>query len=162
MSSTLTMALEMISGIIPLLLLAEVFIIGLFPTLWHMLRHPRSIPFLSRWRDSFHHAAEPYLLALSDRLFHDVKGQLIAHAQGRVLEVGAGTGATVKYYDKTKIDVVYGVEPDLQALDRLEASIKEYDLMGKYHILPFGIEETEKMTEASIGVESIDTIVCVC
>jgi len=159
--SFLMMGLETISFIIPLLLLLEVFIIGLFPTLWHMLHHPRSIHFLSRWRDSFHNAAQPYLLAMSDRLFGGRKRQVIAHAQGRILEVGAGTGATLKYYDKTKVDIVYGVEPNLEALDRLKASVKENGLTEKYQILPFGIENSEKMIESGVTVQSIDTVVCV-
>lgn len=159
--SPLMMALEMISLIIPLLLLLELFIIGLFPTLLYMLRHPRSIPFPSHWRDSFHNTAEPYLLAMSDWLFSGHKRHVIAYAQGRVLEVGPGTGASLKYYDKTKVDAVYGVEPNLEALDTLVATIKANNLTEKYHILPFGIENSAKMTDNGITEQSIDTIVCV-
>jgi len=34
-------------------------------------------------------------------------------------------------------------------------------LIGKYKILPFGIDDTDKMTEAEITPGSIDTVVCV-
>ena len=153
--------LQGLSAIIPPIVVAQVFVIGLFPTLWHMLRHPRSIPFPNRWRDSFHHAAQPLLLAMSDSVFRDQKRQLIAQAKGRVLEVGAGTGCTLKYYDKDNVEMVYGVEPDLPVLNRLEKEVAKRDLIGKYKILPFGIDDTDKMTEAEITPGSIDTVVCV-
>ena len=40
-----------------------------------------------------------------------------------MLEVGAGTGETIKYYDKTQIDVIYGVEPNVNALGRLKKAL---------------------------------------
>ena len=147
--------------IMPPILLAEVFVIGLFPTLWHMLRHPRSIPFPNRWRDSFHHAAQPFLLTISDSIFSSQKRQLIAQAKGRVLEVGAGTGCTLKYYEKDQVEIVYGVEPDLPMLPHLEKEVIKRDLIRKYKILPFGIDDTDKMREAKITAESIDTVICV-
>ena len=153
--------LQGISMIIPPILLAEVFVIGLFPTLWHMLRHPRSIPFPNRWRDSFQHAAQPFLPTMSDSVFSDQKRRLVAQAKGRVLEVGAGTGCNLKYYDKDKVEIIYGVEPDLPALDHLEKEIAKRDLIDKYKILPFGIDETDKVSEAEITPGSIDTVVCV-
>ena len=159
--SILSIALEAISVIIPSVLMAEVFVLGLFPTLWHMLLHPRSIPFPSHWRDSFLNTAQPFLNKTSDLILRCQKRDLISKARGRVLEVGAGTGGSIKYYDKSKIDLVYGVEPNLAAVVSLRAQLVKHSFADKYEILPFGIEETDKMAIAGVTPSSIDTIVCV-
>lgn len=78
-----------------------------------------------------------------------------------MLEIGAGTGETVKYYDKSKVDVVYGVEPNLEALPGLRKQLVKNGIVEKYEILGFGVEESEKMKEAGVFPGSIDTIVCV-
>jgi len=78
------------------------------------------------------------------------------------LEVGAGTGETIKYYDQSKIDIIYGVEPNIEALGQLRKQIVKNDMEEKYEILPFGVEDEKKMTEAGVFPGSIDTIVCVC
>ena len=94
-------------------------------------------------------------------MYADIKRQLIGQARGRVLEVGAGTGETVKYYRKGQVDVVYGVEPNVDALGDLRKQLVKHDLVEKYEILPFGVEDEARMKEAGVQPGSIDTIVCV-
>ena len=77
------------------------------------------------------------------------------------MEIGAGTGETIKYYDKSKVDVIYGVEPNLEALPELRKHLVKNDIVEKYEILGFGVEENDKMKEAGVFPGSIDTIVCV-
>jgi len=60
---------------------------------------------------SFLEAAQPNLFTLSDMLLSGVKRELLNHAHGVVLEVGAGRGHTLKYYDPTKVSKVWVVEP---------------------------------------------------
>jgi cyclopropane fatty-acyl-phospholipid synthase-like methyltransferase len=98
---------------------------------------------------------------MADRTYARPKGKLLSQAKGRVLEVGAGTGETVKYYDRTKVDVVYGVEPNLAALGGLRKQVVKAGMEDKYEILPFGVEDEKKMSEAGVMPGSIDTIVCV-
>ena len=126
-----------------------------------MLLHPLSIPFPRAWQKSFLNAGQPYILAEVDKLYADAKMSIVSQARGRVLEVGAGTGETVKYYDKSKIDVIYGVEPNIDALGQLRRQIVKNDIVEKYEILPFGVEDEKRMTEAGVFPGSIDTIVCV-
>jgi len=94
-------------------------------------------------------------------MFAPIKKDIVAQAKGRVLEIGAGTGETVKYYDQSKVDVIYGVEPNLEALPELRKQLVRNKIVEKYEILPFGVEEDDKMAEAGVYPGSIDTIVCV-
>lgn len=94
-------------------------------------------------------------------MYADIKRQLIDQARGRVLEIGAGTGETVKYYRKGQVDVVYGVEPNLDALGDLRKQLVKHDMVEKYEILPFGVEDEVRMKEAGVEPGTIDTIVCV-
>src|SRR5438552_1774184 len=126
-----------------------------------MFRHPRWIINASHWRDSFIHTAQPSLMTMADKTFSNEKRRLVSQAKGRVLEVGAGSGETLKYYDKSKLDVIYGVEPDLHVLAKLNGEIVKYDLSGKYEALPFGVDETDRMVAAGVVAGSLDTIVCV-
>lgn len=158
---TLKFALEAISVVIPLAVLAEVFILGLFPTLWYILRHPQWIATPSQWRDSFLHTAQPSLLAMGDKIFGDEKRKLLSLAKGRILEVGPGTGQTVKYYDKSKVNIIYGVEPDLVSVTALNVQLMKHGLLENYQVLPFGVENKEMMSEVGVVPGSIDTIVCV-
>ena len=94
-------------------------------------------------------------------MFASQKIKVVSQAKGRVLEVGAGTGETVKYYDMTKVDVVYGVEPNVEALGALRQQLVKHNMVDKYEILPFGVEDSARMAEAGVSSGSIDTIVCV-
>jgi SAM-dependent methyltransferase len=145
----------------PLMLVATLCIVGLPTTLYYMLLHPWHIFYPSVWHKVLLNAGQPYLLAQADKVFEPVKRELLAQAYGRVLEIGAGTGETVKYYHKTKVDVVYGVEPNTGAIPNLRKALVKYDIVDKYEILPFGIEEEAKLAERGVTKGSIDTIVCV-
>src|SRR5437879_2959642 len=98
--------------VFPPILIAIFMARGLPSTLWYMLTHPWHLPFPSIWRDNILNGGQPFLLAAADKAFGKYKKEVLSHAYGRVLEVGAGTGETVKYYDSDKVDVVYGVEPN--------------------------------------------------
>jgi ubiquinone/menaquinone biosynthesis C-methylase UbiE len=55
-------------------------------------------------------------------------------AQGRVLEVGIGTGLNMRYYDKTRVNRITGLDPALQlhplARERIAQSGLDVDLVG--------------------------------
>jgi hypothetical protein len=65
------------------------------------------------------------------------------------------------FASKRKIDVVYGVEPNVEVLSGLKKRLVKYGMVKKYKISPFGVEESEHLAEAGVTFGSIDTIVCI-
>jgi ubiquinone/menaquinone biosynthesis C-methylase UbiE len=59
---------------------------------------------------------------------------VVPHAQGRVLEVGIGTGLNMRYYDKTRVTHITGLDPALQlhplAQERIAQAGLPVDLVG--------------------------------
>ena len=85
-------------------------------------------------------------------LFARQRHLLIPQAQGRVLEVGLGTGRNLPYYDPTRVRQVVGVDPALHmhslAAQRAKASGLNVSLMGL---------SAEKLPAPDA---SFDTVVC--
>jgi ubiquinone/menaquinone biosynthesis C-methylase UbiE len=59
---------------------------------------------------------------------------VVPQAQGRVLEVGIGTGLNMRYYDKTRVTHITGLDPALQlhplAQERIAQAGLPVDLVG--------------------------------
>lgn len=73
----------------------------------------------------------------------DIAPLLLAQAEGNVLELGAGSGTQLKFYDETKVKALFAVEPssDLHLALRLRA--EEAKLTSKLIILPCQGEKDE-------------------
>ena len=67
----------------------------------------------------YHHYVFPYLLDLvmSSRFLHKPRDRTLASAQGRILEIGFGTGMNLTHYPST-VRRIEAIDPDLD-LDRL-------------------------------------------
>ncbi|MDP3768599.1 MAG: class I SAM-dependent methyltransferase [Dehalococcoidia bacterium] len=63
------------------------------------------------------------------RLFKEIRPRIIGEAEGRVLEIGAGTGASFEYYARETH--VVGTEPDPFMLARARRRVEE---LGAEHI----------------------------
>jgi ubiquinone/menaquinone biosynthesis C-methylase UbiE len=63
-----------------------------------------------------------------------MRQQVVPQAQGRVLEVGIGTGLNMRYYDKSRVSHITGLDPALQmhplAQERITRSGLQVDLVG--------------------------------
>lgn len=79
------------------------------------------------------------------------RGKVVPHARGRVLEVGMGSGLNLPYYDHSKVEFVWGLEPSQgmrqQAESRLAASPLEVRWLGL------------KGEEIPLEDNSVDTVV---
>jgi SAM-dependent methyltransferase len=147
--------------VLPIVVINMLIFRGFPPAIWYMIKHPWDVFFPSVWHKQILNGGQAMLLAAADEVYGPYKRDILSLAYGKVLEIGAGTGETVKYYDPAKVDVVFGVEPNIEALGALRAKLVEAPIADKYQILACGIEEEDKLTEAGIGKGTIDTIVCV-
>ncbi len=59
---------------------------------------------------------------------------LVPRAQGRVLEIGIGTGLNLRYYDKSRVTQIVGLDPALElhplARKRMAQAALEVELLG--------------------------------
>ncbi|KXL41583.1 hypothetical protein M433DRAFT_58163 [Acidomyces richmondensis BFW] len=106
-------------------------------------------------------AAQPSLFALSDVLLSGAKRELLNHAHGVVLEVGAGRGHTLKYYDPGKVSKVWAVEPSEENMRALNREILQLGLYGSCQPLRCGIEDAETLHHVGVIDETVDTVVCI-
>lgn len=86
---------------------------------------------------------------------------LVSSASGTILEIGAGSGSQLPRYDKTKIQHIYGVEPNLDLHDALRAKVKECGLSDVYTLVPCAVEDVEELCRYGIEGASIDTVLSV-
>jgi len=79
------------------------------------------------------------------------RSRVVPHAEGRVLEIGFGSGLNLPWYDASKVEHLYGLEPEAgmwrQARRRLEAV--------EFPVEPLALEGEEIPLDAA----SIDTVV---
>lgn len=78
-----------------------------------------------------------------------------------MLDLGPGSGNQIERFDASKIDRVYGVEPNTAFTDfflnRLAGTKLGVD--GKYTLVHCGIEESEKLARFGIVEGSVDCVV---
>lgn len=128
------------------------------------------LPLLSpwAWRDAIWSAGSPTILAAGDAGMRDAKTTWLAGAYGRVLEVGAGSGETIKYYDAGAVSHLYALEPFPGLLPHLRKAVaaRGQDFAAKTTVVPLGIEAHGRMEkEFGLTDQSIDTLVlvqCLC
>ncbi len=78
----------------------------------------------------------PYLLdfACGMKAVGRQREKVVPLAEGRVLEVGIGTGLNMQYYDKSRVGKIIGLDPAIQlhrlALKRIDRAGLEVELVG--------------------------------
>ena len=76
--------------------------------------------------------------------------KVVPQAQGRVLEIGMGTGLNLDYYDPAKVDMVFGLEPSAAMRKKAAAKIANR---------PFAIEFIDLPgEEIPLDDKSVDTV----
>lgn len=67
-----------------------------------------------------------------------LRSQIVPRARGRVLEVGMGSGVNLEFYDQSRVEMVYGLEPSegmrrkaLPNLNRSHITVEWLDLPGE-------------------------------
>lgn len=101
----------------------------------------------------------PHLLNLSTSCFDRDRAPLLAHAQGRVLELGVGTGASLGFYPPAVTELV-GIDPAEAMLRR--ARERQARLERERGGLPFRVRLHMADAEAlPYADDSFDTVVAV-
>jgi len=84
----------------------------------------------------------------------------VACAQGTGLEVGPGVGSQLDRFEKSKIDHIYGVEPNPAFVKPLLAQVKAAGLQGKYTLILGYVEDDALLAKYGLKESSLDSIVC--
>lgn len=82
-------------------------------------------------------------------------------AYGTVLDLGPGTGNQLDRFDASKINHVYGVEPNTAFTEPFMKRLQESKLGqdGKYTLIPCGIEDGRVLDSFGVVEGSVDCIV---
>lgn len=101
----------------------------------------------------YHHCVFPYLLdfAMRSKVWRPLRRRTLASAQGRILEIGFGTGMNLQYYPPT-VRRIEAIDPDVD-LDRYSAPrIAASNIEVDFHHL-----DAEHLPFES---DSFDTVAC--
>ena len=100
----------------------------------------------------YHHCVFPYLLdfAMASKVWRPLRKRTLAQAQGRILEIGFGTGMNLQYYPSS-VRRIEAIDPDVDldrfSAPRIAASSIEVDF---HHLdaehLPFEAESFDTVT----------------
>ena len=86
---------------------------------WHAVSARRYTCTMTGW---YQRRIVPHIVRLGCgcKLMADYRRQIIPKARGRVLEIGLGAGANLRFYDAAKVTQVLGIEPspELRAMAR--------------------------------------------
>ncbi|PWN46523.1 hypothetical protein IE53DRAFT_382812 [Violaceomyces palustris] len=160
-----TLLQRLSSSLLPLLILFGLVLSGLPSAVVVQLSRPRPFHLLNplRWWSLIFQKGFPEVLAASNVLWSNVKSPLLQNATGVVLEVGAGSGENLVYYDHQKIEKLYALEPFEPLRGQLRTTLeKRTRLSDRTTIVPHGIDQRSKLdSEFGIRPSSIDTVVLV-
>lgn len=101
----------------------------------------------------YHHCVFPYLLdlAMTSKVLRQPRRRTLAQAQGRILEIGFGTGMNLQYYPPS-VRRIEAIDPDVD-LDRYSAPrIAASNIEVDFHHLD--------AAHLPFAAESFDTVTC--
>lgn len=89
-------------------------------------------------------------VACSARPIGKQRAKIVPQAKGVVLELGFGSGLNLPYYDASKVERLYALEPSAGMLNRAKEKTKG---------APFQVDVLAETAEAlSLGAASVDTV----
>ncbi len=68
---------------------------------------------------------EKYILPTCLNLACGQREKVVPMAQGRVLEIGMGSGLNIPFYDASKVDMVWGLEPSEGMRRKAQTNLKK-------------------------------------
>ncbi|MCM3121941.1 MULTISPECIES: class I SAM-dependent methyltransferase [unclassified Mesobacillus] len=70
---------------------------------------------------------------LEKRWIAHVRKNIISGLEGKILEIGAGTGANYPYYSKGKVDRLVSIEPNPYMLEQAQEQAEKNGLQVEFH-----------------------------
>lgn len=74
--------------------------------------------------------------ACGDKVIMEQRQQVLAAAEGRVLEVGMGSGLNLRYYNPDKVDFVWGLEPSDGMRKKAQKNLQQSPVQVEWLGLP--------------------------
>lgn len=160
--------------IYPLIFLLVAFLVAVAPFTLHFMLHPftyilSTAPLIARLRTArskFFYYAWRVLSPMLDPGDAPIKGPLLAKGRGVVLEIGAGVGHNIKYYDRRRVERLILVEPNVDMHPRLRAmanasGYRETD--ASLLLLGCGGAASDELAleNAGVGAGTVDTVMTI-
>lgn len=86
---------------------------------------------------------------------------LLKAAEGVVLELGPGPGNQLHRFDMSRVDKIYGVEPNSRYQDGINAKLQKNGLQDKYKLIVTGIEDSDVLRKEGITEGSLDSVLSI-
>ncbi|KAK7698353.1 hypothetical protein SLS64_012601 [Diaporthe eres] len=86
---------------------------------------------------------------------------LLKAADGVVLELGPGPGNQLHRFDMSRVDKIYGVEPNSRYQDGINAKLQKNGLQDKYKLIVTGIEDSDVLRKEGITEGSLDSVLSI-
>lgn len=101
---------------------------------------------------------DPFMHSIERRVLSHHRKELLQGLHGRIVEIGAGSGANLSFYVTSTVNEIIAVEPNRHLWQRAEEKLKQ--LADALHIRPLHAGIEEPSVSKAIGDESVDAVVC--
>ena len=78
----------------------------------------------------------------------ELRRQIVPLAQGKVLEIGVGSGANFVHYDVAKVTTLYALEPNPEMLQLAERERRRTKLSPHHRVVPMVVPHISSRTSA--------------
>lgn len=103
----------------------------------------------------------PPLLHRVSRHFDDQRRELMAHATGRVLELGVGTGSNLGFYPP-EVTAVVGIDPHDAVLDRAVGAAREIQSNGPDYRIHLERADAAKLPYRDASFDTVVAFLTMC
>lgn len=103
----------------------------------------------------------PVLLDLASRHFAAQRRELMAHARGRVLELGVGTGSNLAFYPP-RVSEVVGIDPHPAVLERAREEVRELEARGLPYTVRLQRADAERLPYREGSFDTVVAFLTLC
>ena len=103
----------------------------------------------------------PPLLHVVSRHFDEQRRELMAHASGRVLELGVGTGSNLGFYPP-EVTEVLGIDPHDAVLNRAAERVRTLEAEGLPYRIRLQRADAAKLPFADVSFDTVVAFLTLC